>query len=610
MNLRWQFRCSALFILSLIVITGCAKPENCQNGVDDDGDGNIDCNDPECAIILACIPENCSNQLDDNGNGSFDCDDDDCINSPVCLSCGNGQLDQGETCDDGNTTSGDGCASDCTIEVPLNCQDGQLDAGEQCDDGNNIPADGCEPNCTFSPPTTCGNGQLDVGEQCDDGNNQDGDGCQANCILPVLTGCGDGVLGFGEQCDDDNNISGDGCRANCTVEVCGDNLVDAGEECDDGNNISGDNCRADCAGLEVCGDDLFDPVSGEECDQGLANSDNTPDACRTDCSLPICGDLVEDASEECDDGNIIDNDGCNSDCTLPICINGVCSISAPCDQNVTNANSTSDIVKALGLCHGEVTNAVFVGPSDPIARALVSSFGNAQTSAFEGSKMLHLSSGIANTAAHSQGTNLNPSNGAENQRSYPDPKPDPNDGCSTADPAFANDYTELKLTILPPDGAQSASFRFQFFSAEYPRFRCTDFDDTFLAILDSPAFQGNVSFDDNGNVVSLNSSFFEICNSVAGNTCLVPANPTLNNTGYDPTANNVTGPGPDGGATLPLTTTFPITPGQPFTLRFIIFDEGENASNSVNFGHILDSSVLIDSFVWHAEPVAGPNTIP
>ena len=56
--------------------------------------------------------------------------------------CGNGVVDVGEVCDDGNQTSGDGCRGDCKkIEV---CGDGELDVGEQCDDGNHNPADGCD----------------------------------------------------------------------------------------------------------------------------------------------------------------------------------------------------------------------------------------------------------------------------------------------------------------------------------------------------------------------------------------------------------------------------------------------------------------------------------
>src|SRR6185369_14024316 len=48
--------------------------------------------------------------------------------SKICilLSCGNGTLDPGEACDDGNTRSGDGCPADCTPP----CGDGVLDPGE------------------------------------------------------------------------------------------------------------------------------------------------------------------------------------------------------------------------------------------------------------------------------------------------------------------------------------------------------------------------------------------------------------------------------------------------------------------------------------------------
>ena len=41
--------------------------------------------------------------------------------------CGNGVVEEGEACDDGNTLPGDGCRADCTIEA---CADGILDPGE------------------------------------------------------------------------------------------------------------------------------------------------------------------------------------------------------------------------------------------------------------------------------------------------------------------------------------------------------------------------------------------------------------------------------------------------------------------------------------------------
>lgn len=51
-----------------------------------------------------------------------------------------------------------------------------------------------------------------------------------------------------------------------------------------------------------CGDAILTPAAGEECDDGPANSDTEPDACREDCMLPRCGDGVVDAGEACDGG--------------------------------------------------------------------------------------------------------------------------------------------------------------------------------------------------------------------------------------------------------------------------------------------------------------------
>jgi cysteine-rich repeat protein len=88
-------------------------------------------------------------------------------------SCGNGSVDAGEQCDDGNKTDGDGCSSACKYV----CGDGVLVPGEQCDDGNLIDGDGCSSTCT----TTCGDGFVAGSEQCDDGNLVDGDGCKSDC---------------------------------------------------------------------------------------------------------------------------------------------------------------------------------------------------------------------------------------------------------------------------------------------------------------------------------------------------------------------------------------------------------------------------------------------
>src|SRR5207247_2940095 len=95
------------------------------------------------------------------------------------------------------------------------CGNGVLEAGEQCDDGNTVAGDGCSPNCRLE---VCGNHILDPGEQCDDGNTVSGDGCPATCQREPR--CGDGVVDAGEQCDDGNTVSGDGCSASCQLEPC------------------------------------------------------------------------------------------------------------------------------------------------------------------------------------------------------------------------------------------------------------------------------------------------------------------------------------------------------------------------------------------------------
>ena len=105
--------------------------------------------------------------------------------------CGNGVVETGEQCDDGelNGTAGDSCSANCTTVTPPPppvCGNGVVEAGEQCDDGaaNGTAGDSCSATCTtVTPPQLCGNGVIDEGEQCDDGalNGTAGDTCSATC---------------------------------------------------------------------------------------------------------------------------------------------------------------------------------------------------------------------------------------------------------------------------------------------------------------------------------------------------------------------------------------------------------------------------------------------
>jgi hypothetical protein len=150
-----------------------------------------------------------------------------------------------------------------------------------------------------------------------------------------------------------------------------------------------------------------------------------------------------------------------------------------------------------------------------------------------------------------------------------------------------NDGVNLRLTLRAPTNAQSFSFKFKFFSAEYPEWVTSQFNDTFLALLTSTApgipADKNISFDAQGGRVDVNNGFFEVCSGCASGDA------TLAGTGY--TSPNMAVA--DAGATNWLTTSAPITPGEVFTIEYMIFDVAD---------HAWDSLTLLDSFEWSINP--------
>ena len=262
--------------------------------------------------------------------------------------CGNGAIDPGEQCDDGNTSGHDGCDEVCRIE-PF-CGSGRVDPGEECDDGNFKDGDGCAHDCTLE--VGCGNGVLEVGEQCDDDNVVSGDGCTGDCRIegggPV---CGNGILEYTEGCDDGNTVSGDGCTADCEREDgCGNGELAAHEQCDDGNNISGDGCSAGCTVEFICGNNVCDSDKGETCS-----------FCPRDC-CPLCGNGRLDAGEQCDDDNNENGDGCSRGCLdedgIPECGNGIWELGEECDDgNLIIHDGCSDVCEKEFTCgDGECTS--------------------------------------------------------------------------------------------------------------------------------------------------------------------------------------------------------------------------------------------------------------
>lgn len=93
--------------------------------------------------------------------------------------------------------------------------------------------------------------------------------------------------------------------------LCGNGVLDPDEDCDDGpanSDTEPDACRTDCRDAQ-CNDGVLDPMHGEECDDG-GNNGSDPNACRVTCMLPSCGDGTQDKGEACDDGNPEWGDAC------------------------------------------------------------------------------------------------------------------------------------------------------------------------------------------------------------------------------------------------------------------------------------------------------------
>ena len=175
-----------------------------------------------------------------------------------------------------------------------------------------------------------------------------------------------------------------------SAPICGDGRVGGDEQCDDGNDVDADACLSDCT-LAVCGDgttcSAADCDSGpgggaEECDD--ANADATDDC--IDCAAAFCGDgFVQQGVESCDDQNSNNRDNCIACVTARcgdgfVCSDGACTSGpggAPedCDDGGESASCNDDC--AIAVCGDGTVNATageecddgFAGNSNTLADA-------------------------------------------------------------------------------------------------------------------------------------------------------------------------------------------------------------------------------------------------
>jgi len=95
--------------------------EICNNNIDDDCDGHVDCADANCARNAACagicVPtarnerKACTGGVDDDCDGAADCADSDCRSNSACVT-GCTAEGKGKTCSDGTDNDWDGLV-DC-----------------------------------------------------------------------------------------------------------------------------------------------------------------------------------------------------------------------------------------------------------------------------------------------------------------------------------------------------------------------------------------------------------------------------------------------------------------------------------------------------------------
>jgi hypothetical protein len=365
----------------------CVERESdCGNGVDDDGDLQKDCLDPDCNGLpcgegLNCgdaggapgcvaMETDCANGIDDDGDGTVDCLDDNCIGlacsttdagkncgfegaNPGCVGreshCGDGVDDDGDgvaDCADpdcADASCGDGCLCTGGIRVEADCTDlafdlspidNDGDGAGNCADLDDCMGESCGPGCLCVPDGESGRAkELRCGDILDnDGDNlqdcQDPDCAGQDCSVTGGPGCTcnpcpDGVCPDGElHCED--GIDNDGDRlADCADDDC------AGQRC-----LGNDGCV--CAGgrateaPDACGDGLDNDGDGEE-SIDCADSDCADRSCGDGC---LCqGGAATEMTANCGDGLDNDRDGA-IDCADPDCDLASCGDGCLCENLV------------------------------------------------------------------------------------------------------------------------------------------------------------------------------------------------------------------------------------------------------------------------------------
>jgi len=192
----------------------------------------------------------------------------------------------------------------------------------------------------------------------------------------------------------------------------------------------------------------------------------------------------------------------------------------------------------------------------------------------------------------------------------------PDCGNGTAgNPDTANDSVMLVLRFRAPTNARAFSFSTYFFSAEFPEYVCSNFNDQFIALVDTPSgtpqpipnpadknlltyYDGEARWPIGINVAA-GTSLFGICDSEEVAPDCWNANVSDISCAYGSSQLEGSGFGvpdgetcPAGGGTFWLTSTGNVVPGEIVEVRIALWDVGDS---------IFTSLALIDAFQWLSE---------
>jgi len=282
-----------------------------------------------------------------------------------------------------------------------------------------------------------------------------------------------------------------------------------------------------------------------------------------------------------------------------------------CDNGLPlEATDAFDGAKAIGLCKKAtddkmwgVVEAKWVRPDGSsqtvsLSQGVLPQFG--VNAAQAGTTVLAISSGTARQPSDPGYKNVSGYDKNSNHGAPPGyPKESP--ACSGSGFGFgsgSHDGAALQVKIRVPSNAKSFKYQTNFFTYEFPRYICDEYNDFFVTMMDpKPAGlpDGNIAFDQDGNPISVNNSLLQVCapQNAGGKSFSCPLGPsTLQGTGFEGHA-----------ATGWLTTTAPVDTvrGKEITLMWAVWDQGDG---------VLDSTALVDDFSWSVDAADGTQTKP